>query len=420
MSSYRRYWAKARISVFALLLPFSLLAGCEAQRSHIEPARAIATTEFSDWVSAGRHKVLVGASLQDSLPNLIAKESNVGSNMARNAGRGALEGASTDMGSCDGMGCGLVVILWAAFVVVGAVGGAVYGAVTAESTEIPYSLPQYETELVTVREAIEPLSIEAIFRKQIMQSIDARAGNINAAEIKNEENIDESQDAVVRVSVEHLMFVGDNAEDPKVAMRINALADTSFPYRGYRGTINEDFSYESKEHLLVDWSANNASLFHSELDTGLSDIAEQISDKLFGQHKHLISWETLEPDDPENPNTKYSVTPEGAGFSFDGKWIHEVLEEPSWSSGDRQVVRLVGNRFAVNVSTNGWRGIISGEIDQLGNLEGTGTLKRMGHTARTFKFSARQSNGSFHSNTTITAQSGSVTTITIKLARQQL
>ncbi len=244
MSSYRRYWAKARISVFALLLPFSLLAGCEAQRAHIEPARATETTEFSDWVSAGRHKFFVGASLQDSLPNLIAEESNVGSNMARNAGRGALEGASTNMGSCDGMGCGLVVILWAAFVVVGAVGGAVYGAVTAETTEVPYSLPQYEPELVEVREAIQPKSVEAILRKQVIESIDARAAYLNVAEIENEKDIDKLQDAVVRVSVEHLMFVGDNAEDPNVAMRINALADTSFPYRGYRGTNNEDFSYE--------------------------------------------------------------------------------------------------------------------------------------------------------------------------------
>ena len=283
MSSYRQYWAKARISVFALLLPFSLLAGCEAQRSHIEPARAIETTEFSDWISAGPHKVLVGASSQDSLPDLIAEESNVGSNMARNAGRGALEGASTDMGSCDGMGCGLVVILWAAFVVVGAVGGAVYGAVTAETTEVPYSLPQYEPELVEVREAIQPQSVEAILRKQVIESIDARTAYLNVAEIENEKDIDESKDAVVRVSVENLMFVGDNTEDPKVAMRINALADTSFPYRGYRGTINEDFSYESKEHSLVDWGANHASLFRSELDSGLSDIATQISDKLFGQ-----------------------------------------------------------------------------------------------------------------------------------------
>jgi hypothetical protein len=418
MSSYRRYWAKARISIFALLLPFSLLAGCEAQRAHIEPARATETTEFSDWVSAGRHKFFVGASLQDSLPNLIAEESNVGSNMARNAGRGALEGASTDMGSCDGMGCGLVVILWAAFVVVGAVGGAVYGAVTAESTEIPYSLPQYETELVTVREAIEPPSIEAIFRKQIMQSIDARAGNINAAEIKNEENIDESQDAVVRVSIEHLMFVGDNAEDPKVAMRINALADTSFPYRGYRGTINEDFSYESKEHSLVDWGANDASLFRSELDSGLSDIATQISDKLFGQHEHLISWETLKPDNPSEPKKTYSVTPKEDEYSFDGKWILEVLEGPSWSSGDTQAVRLFGNRFAVKVSINGWRGTISGEIDHLGNLAGTGTLYWMGRTPALLNFEVKSSKGSFHTNVVATNHWGTPPSFTIHLTRE--
>ena len=102
------------------------------------------------------------------------------------------------------------------------------------------------------------------------------------------------------------------------------------------------------------------------------------------------------------------------------KWVFEIMEGQSPSSVDRQIVSIVDNKFSVNVSTSGWRGTITGEIDQLGNLEGTGILKRMGHTARTFKFSARPSNGSFHSNTAVTAQFGSVTTITIKLARQQL
>jgi hypothetical protein len=101
-------------------------------------------------------------------------------------------------------------------------------------------------------------------------------------------------------------------------------------------------------------------------------------------------------------------------------WIFKIMEGQSPYSADRQVIAIVDNRFSVNVSTNGWRGNISGEIDHLGNLAGTGTIRRMGSTPRTFEFSASQSNGTFRTSIVIAAQSGSVTTITIELARQQL
>jgi hypothetical protein len=111
-----------------------------------------------------------------------------------------------------------------------------------------------------------------------------------------------------------------------------------------------------------------------------------------------------------------NLTPQTAE-TVNGKWLLEFMEETSPSSADVQLVDVIGNRFSAEVSTNGWRGTVSGEFDKLGNLEGTGRLKRMGHTSRTFKFSAKRSNGTFRSNTVINAQSGSVTTITINLTR---
>jgi hypothetical protein len=102
------------------------------------------------------------------------------------------------------------------------------------------------------------------------------------------------------------------------------------------------------------------------------------------------------------------------------KWVFEIMEGQSPSSADKQIVSIVDNKFSVNVATNGWRGNISGEIDHLGNLAGTGTIRRMGSTPRTFEFSASQSDGAFHTSVVIDAQIGSVTTITIELARQQL
>ena len=105
-------------------------------------------------------------------------------------------------------------------------------------------------------------------------------------------------------------------------------------------------------------------------------------------------------------------------YSFDGKWIFEIREESSWSSGDRQVVTVFGNRFKVKVLTNGWRGTITGEIDQLGNLGGTGTLKRMGLPSTLLNFSAKRSEGSFYVSTVGSSHWGSPPFFTISLTRK--
>ena len=126
-----------------------------------------------------------------------------------------------------------------------------------------------------------------------------------------------------------------------------------------------------------------------------------------------LSFDDIEPHSSGAVAKATPETTQGPGE----KWIFEIMEGQSRSSADRQIVSIVDNKFSVNVSTNGWRGNISGEIDYLGNLAGTGTIKRMGYTPRAFEFSASQSNGAFHTSVVIDAQSGSVTTITINLTR---
>jgi hypothetical protein len=100
------------------------------------------------------------------------------------------------------------------------------------------------------------------------------------------------------------------------------------------------------------------------------------------------------------------------------KWVFEIMEGQSPSSADRQVILIVDNRFKVKVSTNGWRGNISGEIDHLGNLAGTGTLYWMGRTPALLNFEVKSSKESFHTNVVATNHWNTPPSFTIHLTRE--
>jgi hypothetical protein len=102
------------------------------------------------------------------------------------------------------------------------------------------------------------------------------------------------------------------------------------------------------------------------------------------------------------------------------KWIFEIMEGQSPSSADRQVILIVDNRFKVKVSTNGWRGNISGEIDHLGNLAGTGTLYWMGRTPALLNFEVKSSKESFHTNVVATNHWNTPPSFTIHLTREKI
>jgi hypothetical protein len=205
--------------------------------------------------------------------------------------------------------------------------------------------------------------------------------------------------------------MADDFEDNKIAYAL--LGFGIFSYMSADDANKERTAdYEAKnlgDSQIIPAGRSRGAFVYFQLPQGANVNAS----RLFLDVEHLENNETTRLELPLDRT--YSGTQQSGE-----KWIFEIMEGQSPSSADRQVILIVDNRFKVKVSTNGWRGNISGEIDHLGNLAGTGTLKRMGYTPRTFEFSASQSNGAFHTSVVINAQSGSVTTITIELARQQL
>ena len=74
-----------------------------------------------------------------------------------------------------------------------------------------------------------------------------------------------------------------------------------------------------------------------------------------------------------NTSPTVANTPETP--SFDGVWILEVS-----NSGAKDRIRTVvtNGRFSASFSTNGWRGKLTGEINEFGTLIGNGTASKMG------------------------------------------
>lgn len=154
--------------------------------------------------------------------------------------------------------------------------------------------------------------------------------------------------------------------------------------------------------------------------------ARKINPSLPTWQKRFLEFEELAAgttgaDVSEAERQAYEHIPEQASIplpNFDGEWIFEIIEGPSPSSADRHVVEVLGHSFTVKVSTNGWRGTISGEIDQFGSLKGKGTLKKLGQPPTSLDFSARQSKGSFHLTTVGSSFWQSPPSFTISLNRE--
>ncbi len=348
---------------------------------------------------------MVGASGQE--PQTIAVRSMPYKDVSnwqeplRGAGSGAATGAGQALGEnaeCAG-GTGLLCIaLLPIFVVVGAIGGAIVSHSDEEvmqATAVLKNTIASATPVIGVEQAVIDQLRATPAKHYEVRALSERELGLSYAQLA-----EEGVDAVLELQVSHLDLVIFGRIDPDAAVNFLVRADVVDTSTGPTKR-SLSWAYLDTRYDYFEMSANNAHLLRGSIERSYKEVAELIVADLFSSGTVAIAA----PEITQEPGEK---------------WVFEIMEGQSPSSADRQIVWIVDSKLSVNVSTNGWRGNISGEIDHLGNLAGTGTIKRMGYTPRTFEFSASQSNGAFHTSVVIDAQSGSVTTITIELARQQL
>jgi hypothetical protein len=94
--------------------------------------------------------------------------------------------------------------------------------------------------------------------------------------------------------------------------------------------------------------------------------------------------------------------------SFDGKWVLEIAEASNKSRKDRRVILIKDSKFSVEVSFDGWRGTIVGEINNSGQLAGKTNLRKMQFGRRMDPFDARYLEGEFHARSVSKSRSGGV------------
>ena len=80
----------------------------------------------------------------------------------------------------------------------------------------------------------------------------------------------------------------------------------------------------------------------------------------------------------ENQVAALPETAEG----IDGTWVLEIREPTYIPEASKVTVEVVDGRFTANVSKNGWRGEVSGEIDHSGTLVAWGYLRSLANAEK--------------------------------------
>lgn len=108
--------------------------------------------------------------------------------------------------------------------------------------------------------------------------------------------------------------------------------------------------------------------------------------------------------------------------SFDGEWVLTITESFEMPEGARVKTKIVNNQFSVSFAAGGWRGEVSGAIDAMGKLVGSGyanASRVSGYGSSelaVLKFAADYENGAFEARAFASA-AGSPLTFEITLTR---
>jgi TonB family protein len=164
---------------------------------------------------------------------------------------------------------------------VGALGGAVYGAVIAESGSRIRAVEN------SVRSTGAVLTVHESLRDELLRTAMARSSLTFVAlddhgPIAVGETIDyrplasEGIDTIVEVSVPRIRLAGTDGINPPVGLFMTARAKVIRTADGAE-LYAETFEYHSDVYKLVDWGADDGGVFRREVNQGVRVLAENIA-----------------------------------------------------------------------------------------------------------------------------------------------
>lgn len=171
-----------------------------------------------------------------------------------------------------------------ALVPVVALGGAIYGAVVAESAE---AVAEAEAALqkalaeAKIQEAL-PDRVYLVARDQTRNPVIllGESGPTARTEgLRHPPSAEAAPDTFLEVSVTALRFVG-NGINPPLALMMNV--ETRLVPAEDRGTHYEAaLEYRSRTRKFTEWAADNAQPFREELERAIHSLAERIVEEAF-------------------------------------------------------------------------------------------------------------------------------------------
>jgi len=199
------------------------------------------------------------------------------------AGKGAAAGFfGSIQGAAQGGGYGGAVVLLLSPVF--AMGGAIYGAIAAESAE------KVEAAEATFKKALADLKIQETFRDRVLQVARDQTRHVlvlvpehgptaPGGAVEYSFVASQGVDTVLEIGVEKLGLPGGGI-NPPLSLIMNAHA------RLVRATDGMELHartwiYRSGTRKFVEWAADNAQPLHEELERAYQSLAEQVVDELF-------------------------------------------------------------------------------------------------------------------------------------------
>jgi hypothetical protein len=279
--------------------------GCALKAPPAPPA-------LSDEVRAQLNTVGVPAArfLPDS--QLQAPTSGKGWGAAKGAGYGFVAGATPGLAiasavrGCGGGGpaaviCGSILLLGlgvgAAGGALGALGGTVYGAVTAEPAS------RIDAAQIELGSAIVDRNVQSTLRDHVLRMARERSA-LSFVALEDRELTDPTDygslamthgiDTVLEVDVSSVSFAGHGI-NPPVRLLMTASARLVRTSDGVE-LHSERFVYRSlNEHKFVEWAAENGLAFREEIDRGVEALAGDVVQLLFRADAASDSVSTANP-----------------------------------------------------------------------------------------------------------------------------
>lgn len=178
----------------------------------------------------------------------------------------------------------------------GAAGGAAVGAVYFVASPIVgavKAIPANEAEKIdqTIPRMIVELKVQENFARYLDDGAQTVSADYRLKPISPNEFAEETAsnyanfkqqgfDAVLEVAIDKIGFVGGKGSQPEIALFLNGNYRL-FDLINNRVIYAENLVYQSPEHTIEEWTANDAKLIKSEFDKGYFKFADETFERSF-------------------------------------------------------------------------------------------------------------------------------------------